>query len=218
MNRQAFIFDLDGTLLDSLGMWSELTSRFLRANGIAPPPDIDRMVKPMTVSEATAYVIQQFHLPLTVEDAIRQVGQMATDAYLHELELKPGAIRFLKAAAEHQIPCALATVTYPALLPALLQKHGIAPYFRTVLTAEHFPEGKSNAEMYLEAARQLGTAPEDTLVFEDALYAAKTAKSAGFPVIGIRDAAAPEEWAELETVCESVADNWTSILTQIFAE
>jgi len=212
MKIRAMVFDLDGTLLDSLGMWSELVSRFLREFGIDPPEGIDEEVKPMTVEEACAYIVARFSLPITAEEAVRTVSERAAKAYLEELPLKPDAKRFLQTASEKGIPCALATVTYPALLPAALKRLGIADCFQAVLTADDFPEGKTEPEMYLEAARRLGAAPAETLVFEDALYAAKTAKAAGFPVVGIRDVTAEPEWAELEQICDRTADSWAELL------
>ena len=212
MTIRGMIFDLDGTLLDSLGMWSKLVSHFLRKFGIDPPEDIDEEVKPMTVSEACAYITERFSLPVTAKEAEKLIVQHAAEAYTQELPLKPGAERFLREAAARGIPCALATVTYPALLPAALKRLGIADCFQAVLTADDFPEGKNEPAIYLEAARRLGTEPADTAVFEDAVYAAKTARDAGFPVIGIRDDTARTEWPELERICDRTADGWAELL------
>jgi len=216
MKIKAMIFDLDGTLLDSLQMWSDLVSRFLRSRGIEPPPGIDDEVKSMTVSEASAYIVRRFSLPMREEEAEQWVSEAAWTAYTEELPLKHGAEQFLRAAKELGIPCALATVTYPALLPALLSRLGIADCFQAVLTAEDFPEGKNEPNMYLAAAEKLHAAPQETLVFEDALYAAKTAQSAGFTVIGMRDSSAESEWEALESVCAETTGSWGALMDSSF--
>lgn len=202
---------MDGTLLDSMQMWSGLDRRFLRENGIEPPADISEIVKNMTVERSAEYFTERFSLAMTPQQVIDRVEEIAADEYRYHLPLKAGAKAFLQEAAEQKIPCVLASVTYRSLLLAALERHGIAQYFKEVLTAENGMPGKQQPDIYLKAAEILGTQPAETLVIEDALYAAETAKRAGFLTAGFRDDAGQNEWAQLEAVCDVTAGSWQEL-------
>ncbi len=206
------IFDMDGTLLDSMGMWRSLDRRFLLENGVEPPENISEIMKSLTIDAASAYLVRTFHLQMTPEQVTARVEQLAADAYRNELPLKPGADRFLAELAARRIPCAIASVTYRSLLDAALTRLGIAHYFRAILTPEQGVAGKHSPEIYLAAAAVLGTKPEETAVIEDTLYAAKTAAEAGFYTIGFRDAADAADWPALEKVCRRTVGHWQELL------
>ncbi len=213
---KSMIFDMDGTLLDSMGMWQALDRRFLRENGIEPPPDISDIVKKMTVDTSSAYFVERFRLPMTPQQVKARVEQLAAEAYQETLPLKAGAKEFLEAAAQHGIPCAIASVTYPALLEAALNRLGIRQYFRCILTPDSGTEGKHAPDIYLETARLLGTTPAETVVMEDALYAAETAAAAGFCTVGFRDASAQADWAALDAVCSRTVGSWAELNNPAF--
>lgn len=213
---KSMIFDMDGTLLDSMGMWQALDRRFLRENGIEPPPDISDIVKKMTVDTSSAYFVERFRLPMTPQQVKARVEQLAAEAYQETLPLKAGAKEFLEAAAQHGIPCAIASVTYPALLEAALNRLGIRQYFRCILTPDSGTEGKHAPDIYLETARLLGTTPAETVVMEDALYAAETAAAAGFCTVGFRDASARADWAALDAVCSRTVGSWAELNNPAF--
>ena len=208
---RGIIFDVDGTLLDSMGMWQQIDQVFLRENGVEPPADISDIVKKMTVEASSAYFVERFRLDMTPEDVRNRIEAMAAEAYREYLPLKEGAETFLAEAAAAGIPLAVASANYPALLDAAFRRLGIAGYFRTVLTPDEQLAGKHAPDIYLAATRQLGTAPAETAVIEDALHAAETAKAAGFYTVGFLDRSSQADWDMLAAVCDRVTDSWTAL-------
>lgn len=208
---RGIIFDVDGTLLDSMGMWAELDRTFLRENGIDPPAGISDIVKTMTVEASSAYFVERFRLNMTPEDVKKRIEALAAEAYREQLPLKSGAKEFLAAAGRRGIPMAVASANYPALLDAAFRRLGIDGYFRTVLTPGEQLAGKHEPDIYLEAARTLGTDPAETAVIEDALHAAETAKAAGFYTVGFRDVSSRQDWDGLAALCDRVTDDWDAL-------
>ena len=213
---RGIIFDLDGTLLDSMPMWSALDSRFLRMHGIESPPDISETVKNMTVSQAAAYYVERFLPGMTPEQIMEPCEQMAAAEYRERLPLKPGAREFLSALSERGIPFGLASVTYRRLLEAALERLQIRHLFRFILTTEDGFCGKERPDLFLHGAALLNAAPAECAVIEDALYAADTAKKAGFYTVGVYDSAAEPEWDAICAVCDRTAMSLAELNTPAF--
>ena len=213
---RGIIFDLDGTLLDSMPMWHELDLRFLRLHGIEPPPDVTEAVKNMTVEDAASYYAERFPLAMSPAAVMAECEALAAEEYRSRLQLKPGAADFLHALAERDIPFGLASVTYRRLLEAALERLNIRHLFRFLLTTEDGLPGKHRPDLYLRGAELLQAEPASCMVIEDALYAAKTAKQAGFYAVGFRDSAAAAEWNEICAVCDRTAEHWAELCTPAF--
>lgn len=216
MKIRGMIFDMDGTLLDSMGMWRSLDAEFLRSHGIEPPPDISDIVKTMTVEEGSAYYAERFGLGITPQQVSEEIEAMAAAAYRERLPLKPFAREFLLSARKRGIPCAVASATFSRLLSAAIDRLGIRDEFVCVLTPEEGYAGKDTPALYLAAAERIGAAPSEIIVFEDAFHAAETAKKAGFYVIGIRDALYEDAWAQMQTLCDRTIAGWQEICTDAF--
>ena len=210
------IFDMDGTLLDSMGMWRSLDSAFLRAHGVEPPPDISDIVKTMTVEEGSAYYAERFGLGITPQQVSEEIEAMAAQAYREYLPLKPFAREFLTMARAKGIPCAVASATYSSLLSAALDRLDIRREFECVLTPQEGYAGKDSPEIYLAAAEKLGAEPAEIIVFEDALHAAETAKRAGFYVIGIAEPLYGDGWERMQEVCDRTIDGWQELCNPAF--
>lgn len=196
------ILDLDGTLLDSMPLWHEIDLQFLRENGIEPPENISDIVGKMSITEWAEYFIREFSMPYTPEQVIRRIEEMAETAYRESIPLKPHVTEFLDALDAAGLPYGIATATYRNSAAAALRRLDLLKRVRFVLTGEDVTEGKTSPEIYLLAAEMLGTAPEETLVVEDALHCVRTASAAGFLTAGVYDAAVlPEEWQEMQKIC-----------------
>ncbi|MDD5986281.1 MAG: HAD family phosphatase [Eubacteriales bacterium] len=191
------IFDIDGTLLDSMPIWDELGARYLAARGICPEEGLGEILFPMTIEEGVRYLKRRYALPET-EETIRS-GLMEELAlfYRRQVPLKDSAAALLHALADQGIPMMLATIGDPALEEAALRRLGVWDCFEDMLTCEELKTTKKEPRIYLEAASRLGTRPGETLVFEDVYVGVHTAAAAGFPVIAVEDAASSSERAAI---------------------
>lgn len=182
------IFDLDGTLLDSMTMWSSIDREFLIESGVTdPPPGVSDIVKKMTVEESSQYFIDSFGLSCTKEYVARRIREMVKERYEEQIPLKPYARELLDFLDSRGIPYGIATATYKSLAEAALKRCGVYDRFRFLLSDEEYPAGKSFPDIFLGASRLLGCSPQETLVIEDSLHCIETARAAGFMTAGVCD-------------------------------
>ncbi len=189
-NIRAILFDLDGTLVDSMWMWKSIDDEFLGRYGYECPDDLQRAIEGMSFTETAAYFIRRFQLPLTMDEIKGIWTEMSIDKYRYEVPLKPGALRLLTYAKEHGIRCGIATSNGTDMVEAVMTSQGMKPYFQAVVTACEVKEGKPSPDIYLKVAELLGAEPKDCLVFEDVPAGALAGKRAGMTVCGVADASA----------------------------
>lgn len=192
------IFDMDGTLLDSMGIWMTLGRDYLADLGITAEPNLGEILYPMTMKQGVSYLKNRYGLDGTKEQIEADLARRIEDFYERQAPAKPGAYRFLKQLKETGVRLAVATVTKESLARAALERTGILPLLDDLRTVDQAGAGKDRPDIYLQTAAALGTEPGETLVFEDALHAAQTASAAGFPVIGVYDPSGEEKRVDLE--------------------
>lgn len=187
------IFDLDGTLLDSMGVWDTVGSDYLRFLGYEPKGDINALFRTFTLHQAAEHYRQAYGVPMTVEELMNGINQTIAQAYCHTLQLKPGVQAFLQELAARQVRMCIATATDRPLVEAALRRLGILHHFADILTCTEIGCSKEDPTIYRMALECLGTTRQDTPVFEDAPHALKTAKADGFTTIGVYDDHQPEQ-------------------------
>lgn len=192
------ILDLDGTLLDSMGVWSQIDRDLLSSYGIEPPEDVSDIVKKMTIEESSQYFIDRFGLPLTVQEIADIVESMAADQYRNKLQLKEGVSEFLDGLDSMGIKYGIATATYPDLARAAIDRLGLSGRIQFLITEAEVGAGKTEPKIYYEGAKRLSLGKRQIIVAEDALHSIMTAKKAGFFTAGVFDkATAPDEWTQI---------------------
>lgn len=195
------IFDLDGTLIDSMSVWCRVDRAFLAENGVTDPPaDISDRIRRMTVEQAAEHFISSFGLDLTTAQVIARIEELVRIEYEEIIPLKPYANEVLEMLAERGIPCCIATATYRSLAEAVLKRCGIYDRFTAILTDAEYPEGKTCPDIFLGAAAALGTSPAETLVVEDSLHCIETAVSAGFVTVGVYDELSECDRGEIQRI------------------
>lgn len=194
MRLQSAIFDMDGTLLDSMGMWRTLASVLANRHGAVPPPDLDRKVASLGLWEGTAYCKEVCGLPGTVEELVQEIWGQIEDFYRREVRPKPGLVPFLDILKMQGVWMYVATATDRPLAEAALKTAGIDGYFRGMITVREAGQSKREGpEVYERALRRLRSTKKDTVVFEDALHALRTAHDAGFRTAAVYDPSEPDQ-------------------------
>jgi len=196
------IFDLDGVLLDSMGIWKDLGARYLRSLHIQPEPGLNEILFAMSMEQGAAYLKEHYPLPQSEAEIGEGIARMLEDYYFYEVPAKPGAAALLNFLAERGIPMAAATSSPRTHVTRALERLGLLPYLQAVFTTGEVGVSKHEPAIYHLAAERLGTAPEETLVFEDSLYALKTARAAGYCTVGVFDVHGEEDQAGLKATAE----------------
>ena len=195
------IFDFDGTIADSMPAWNTAGVEYLEARGCTPYPGLSKKLFRMTLEQSADHFREYFNLIVTPEDIIEGIYSMMEIHYMTDVQPKPGAAELLDKLHKAGVKMCVATITGNGLVQKTLQKWGMLKYFEHVFTAEELKCDKHTPVMYRAALELLGTRKEETMVFEDALHAARTAKNDGFPVTGVMDPA-EERQQELEKISD----------------
>lgn len=213
MDKKYAIFDMDGTLIDSMGFWKNLGREYLAKNGITD--DVEEVlgkIKPMTMTESAQLFCDEFHLKKTAESIAREMNDAMDAHYREDIPLKKGAEKYLKHLFDSGVKMCVASATDLKLMEVCLSRLGVAKYFEFLLSCEEVGAGKNRPDVYFEAARRLESRPEDIAVYEDASYAIKTAVEAGFYTIAVHDSSNHNRWEELKTMTkEAIYDYENSI-------
>jgi HAD superfamily hydrolase (TIGR01509 family) len=199
---KAYIFDLDGTLLDSMGIWGKIDIEFLKKRGLKVPADYTEAIAPLSFSECAAYTIERFSLPDSIDGLVQEWNAMAAYAYAHTVQLKPHAKEYLAALKESGAKLAIATSSMPALYEPALRNHGIFEWFSVICRADEAGGGKASPAIFQMAAARLGVRPGDCLVFEDILAAVISAKNTGMAVCGVYDETARKDWPRIKAIAD----------------
>ena len=212
MDKKFCIFDMDGTLVDSMPLWKSLSRDYLAARGYRPTRAQLAAMGPMTMLEGAAFLMDTFGIEGPPEQIIGEMHEVMDEHYRTDIPLKPGIRDYLEELSKRGVRMCVATATAEPLARACLERLGVADYFDFILSCETVGKGKTQPDVYLEAARRMGSTPAETAVFEDALYAARTAKAVGFYVVGIPEAAYAQDWPALSALADETILDWRDAL------
>lgn len=205
------VFDVDGTLLDTMPAWHSLGSDYLRKLGISPDPDLDRILFAMTVEEAAGYLRREYVLAQSENEIIRECISGMEQFYRCRAKLKKGAKELLVHLDSLGIPMMTVTCGSRRLQEAAMDRLGIRRFFRESVYCGERGLNKNGPAAYLYAAGQMGLEPAQILVFEDALHGIRSAKAAGFHVCAVADAASMEDRREIEETADLYVEDFTEV-------
>lgn len=181
------IFDVDGTLLDSMSIWDTIGEDYLRSIGYISRENLNETFQAMSLQQAARYYQTEYGVTLSVEEIMDGVNGLLERFYREQARLKPGAGEFVRELSRRGVKLCVATATERPLVEAALARCGVLGYFEEILTCTNLGHGKDEPLIYREALKRLGGERPSTVVFEDALHAARTAKADGFPVAAVYD-------------------------------
>ena len=185
--KKAFLFDLDGTLVDSMWMWSAIDVEYLGKFGLTCPPDLQKAIEGMSFSETAAYFKKRFALEASLEEIKADWISMSIEKYRSQVPPKPGTEAFLSWAAKQNIKMAVCTSNGREMVDAVLSSLNLARYFDCIITGCEVAAGKPSPDIYLEAARRMKVSPEECAVFEDVPAGILAGKRAGMEVFAVED-------------------------------
>lgn len=214
MKAKGAIFDLDGTILDSMGVWERVDREFLAKRGYEVPEDYGITIAPMGFHKAAEYTIERFGLKERAEDILREWNELARREYAEVVELKPNAGRYLRYLAERGVRLAVATASHEELFLPALRHLGILDLFEAVVTVYEVKRGKGFPDVYEEAARRIGLAPADCLVFEDIYAGVKGAYDGGFEVIGVYDEMSAEDEGKIRGLAKRYITDFAQLMEE----
>ncbi len=191
MNITGAIFDFDGTLFDSMHVWKGIKYNFFESIGIKLTKDDEEAFKGLFLRELFYLAIERFNLKYSYEELLSMLFEYIKTRYLNETEPKNDIIEFLEKLKSKGVKMGIATATGETALVAVLEKYGMLHYFTPIYSTYTVGASKTEPKVYDVVLNELGTEKETTWVFEDALYAAKTAKASGYNVVGIYDKSEP---------------------------
>ena len=201
---KAYIFDLDGTLLDSMGLWEQIDVDFLSKRGFKVPDDYINAISSRNFKEAAEYTIERFNLSQNAEELMDEWNNMALYAYSNTIKLKPHAKDYLTALKSRGAKLGIATNLPSKLHTPALFNNGIDSLFDAVCSSDEVLCGKNRPDIFLLAARKLGVPASECIVFEDILPAIKSAKSVGMTVYGVYDESSSCHLEQIKQVSDGV--------------
>ena len=211
--KKAAIFDLDGTLLDSMGVWQEVDRVFLERRGIALPDDYAAAISPMGFPAAAEYTKKRFSLDEDEDAIMAEWHALAVDAYANHVGLKHGVMEYLSSLRKRGIPFAAATASQAVFYLPALRRLGIDDWFSSVTEISEVSRGKGNPDIYLRAADKLGYPAEDCAVFEDIVPGVRGAAAGGFYTVAVYD----EHCVNAELL-RAICDRYIYSFSELFAD
>lgn len=209
---KAVIFDMDGTLIDSTGIWQEIDETFFARRNMVLPSNYSQKIVHLGLRQAAIYTKDTYNLKENVEQIIEEWREMSTEMYHNVVELKPHALSLLDIFKKNNIKMAIATANDEQLYLPCLKRLGIEHYFDFVADVNHVKEGKNSAKIYLYLAEKLKIKPENIMVIEDMPTCIKTAFENGFITIAVADPASKNFEEEKRSNSDLFVDNFEELI------
>lgn len=211
MKNTAYIFDFDGTLVNSMPYWSQKMINILEKEGVDYPEDIIKIITPLGDLGTAKYFKEELKVNLSIEEMIAMMDEFALPKYRDIIELKAGVLDYLKMLKANNCSLNVLTASPHKMLDPCLKRNGIYNLFDNIWSCEDFKMTKSEPEIYKQAVRKIGTTEKDTVFFDDNIGAVKTAAQAGLYTVGVYDKSGEDFMAELKEVADLYIESFVNL-------
>ncbi len=210
-DADAVLFDVDGTLMDSMGLWREVDIRYLARHNIEMPENLQRDIAGLSIIQTADYFRNVIGIDDPPEQMLKEWNELAVYQYKNEVKLKPGAKRWLEELSARGIPCAVGTSNTKLLAMTALESCNIRQFFKVILTGEDISRGKPDPFIYSECAKRLGVKESRCLVFEDISEGIRSGLSAGMKVCAVWDDFSSYQMDEKKSLAHCYIDSFDDI-------
>ena len=211
MKHRTYIFDFDGTLVNSMPYWSQKMINILEKEGVDYPEDIIKIITPLGDLGTAKYFKEELKVNLSIEEMIALMDEFALPKYRDIIELKAGVLDYLKMLKANNCSLNVLTASPHKMLDPCLKRNGIYNLFDNIWSCEDFKMTKSEPEIYKQAVRKIGTTEKDTAFFDDNIGAVKTAAQAGLYTVGVYDKSGEDFMAELKEVADLYIESFVNL-------
>lgn len=208
---KAAIFDLDGTLLDSLGMWEEIDKCFFEKRGHALPEDYYMSIAGLPLKECASFTKRTYSIPESEDEIIAEWTDMSKHAYAHDIRIKPGSEAYLRRLKTAGIKLGVATTLSEERYTAVLKNNGIYELFDAFATTDTSGLRKTEGKVYLECAGKLGVKPSDCIVYEDIWEGIEGAHAVGMRAVLVYDRHNQQQHSKAKALCDDYIENWENL-------
>ncbi|MFI3258030.1 MAG: HAD family phosphatase [Spirochaetales bacterium] len=216
---EAAIFDLDGTLVDSMGHWQRMGITYLTLKNVQPEENLIEILYPLTIIQIAEYLKTRYGLSGDCQTIIKECNDVMETAYSSDIFLKSGVKEFLDILVNKNIPLYVATATDRHLVEIVLNRLNIAHYFKGIITSTEAGSAKAESPAIFDIARErLGSPRNKTVIFEDSLHAIETAAKAGYPIAAVYDDAAKADTDCIKNLSEWYAETFDEYVAAFTAK
>ena len=206
------LFDVDGTLIDSMPVWSWSTTSYLEMKGVEVPDDLMKTIATLGYNNAIVYLKERFNIEESIDEIKRQVDEAVFAKYKYEIPAKNNTKEYLDYLKSIGMDCYIITAGLKKFFMPCLERHGYIDYFKELWTSEDFNMKKSDKNIYLEIAKKLGVNPEEIIFFDDSIHAISAAKNAGLKVVGIYDENSKNDKEEIISIVDKYILDFEELL------
>lgn len=206
------IFDLDGTLIDSMDVWNQVDIEFFKRRSMEVPEGYKKVISKMPFTAIAEYTKEKYSIKESAEEIIEEWHAIALEEYKYNVKLKDGAKEFIEKCKENGLKCTYATASADILCDTVLKANNVYEYFDSKAYVYEVDKDKSEPDVYLLAAERLNLNPQECIVFEDIIEGVKSAKKGGFTVCGVYDDSSAKDEKEMREIADYYIKSFTELL------